>query len=287
MAGLMANLIVFLNCRQNLAAVQFSRHGDPRWASCENPGNLQDAWVLRMAPMDAPDFTVIFPAAGNSRRYGGADKLLADLGGWTVLQRAVQLFTQRVDVADIVVATGADRLEAYRRHLAPVLKGKRLTVVVGGRQARWESVYLALTNGAVATAYVAVHDAARPLTPPAVIDAVFAVARQHGAAVPLLPEAATLKRVDDRGLVRQTVDRDGLFQAQTPQCFRTALLREAFEKLRAAEPATAVTDDAQVVENAGGEVMGTPGSPANIKITTLDDLPLAEALLQAGAGRSS
>ena len=231
--------------------------------------------------MNRHAFTVILPAAGRSHRFGSGDKLLADLAGTSVLRRAAQLFTRRNDVPAIVVATSVDRIESYRRHLEPVLHGKSLVVVSGG-QARWESVYFALINGAIRTDYVAVHDAARPLTPPGVIDAAFAGAVEYGAAVPVIPEPTTLKRLNGRQMVEATVDRTGLYQAQTPQCFRTLLLREAFEKLRALGPMASVTDDAQVVELTGGRVIGSTGSPRNMKITAGEDLSLARAWIGLG-----
>jgi 2-C-methyl-D-erythritol 4-phosphate cytidylyltransferase len=232
--------------------------------------------------MSQRNFTVILPAAGKSNRFGGGDKLLSDINGSSVLQRAVTLFASRSDVFCIVIAAPPDRHDAYRRHLEPVLKSTKLGLVQGGSE-RWESVYNALISSHVQTDYVAVHDAARPLTPKKLIDAVFSAAVEHGAALPLLPEPATLKKMGADGVVLQTVDRAGLFQAQTPQCFGAGILRDAFERLIHEKRITMVTDDAQVVEWTGGRVIGVPGSAANIKITTPDDLILARALaVQSG-----
>ncbi len=228
----------------------------------------------------APEFTVILPAAGNSTRFAAGDKLLVDIAGLTVLQRAVRLFTRRADVAAIIVATGEDRRDVYREHLQSVLYGKPLHVLSGGAE-RWESVYKALSSGKVETPYAAVHDAARPITPAEVIDGAFAGAILHGAALPVLAEPATLKRMGPDGLIMQTVDRAGLFQAQTPQCFRTELLRRSFEELIQADRIRQVTDDAQIIELTGGVVAGTRGDALNIKVTTAGDARLCAAI---GAG---
>lgn len=223
------------------------------------------------------EFTVILPAAGNSTRFAAGDKLLVDIAGLTVLRRAVALFTRRADVTAIIIATSAQRMEIYSQHLQGVLFGKSLHMVPGGSE-RWESVYNALASGKVQTPFVAVHDAARPVTPPEVIDAAFAGAVSHGAALPLLAEPATLKRMGADQLVVQTVDRAGLFQAQTPQCFRTDLLLRSFETLIQANRISHVTDDAQIIELTGGAVLGTRGDALNIKVTTGGDARLCAAI---------
>ncbi|MGC8624747.1 MAG: IspD/TarI family cytidylyltransferase [Phycisphaerae bacterium] len=226
------------------------------------------------------EFTVILPAAGQSTRFGAGDKLLVDLAGRTVLQRAVALFTQRADVVAVIIAAAEGRIDLYRQHLQSVLAGKTLYVLSGGSE-RWESVYKALSSGEVRTPYVAVHDAARPVTPSEVIDAAFAGAVSHGAALPVLAEPATLKRLAPDQTITQTVARAGLFQAQTPQCFRTALLRQGFEMLMHTNRINLVTDDAQIIELTGGQVLGTRGDALNIKVTTVGDARLCAAL-QAG-----
>ncbi len=223
-------------------------------------------------------FTVILPAAGNSTRFAHGDKLMVDLAGKSILQRSVELFAAREDVAAIIIAAGAERLASYREHLQPVLCRKALHFTTGGSE-RWESVYKALCSDRVTTEFVAIHDAARPLTPAAVIDAAFAGAAQHGAALPVLAEPATLKRLNADRLVTGTVSRAGLYQAQTPQCFRTDALRLAFSKMLSAGGLEDITDDAQLMERSGAVVYGTAGSPLNLKITLMDDVRLAAAIL--------
>ena len=122
-------------------------------------------------------------------------------------------------------------------------------------------------------ALVAIHDAVRPCTPSAVIENVFAAAFRGGAALPGLPVADTLKRVDSQQRVTETVARQGLWQAQTPQVFRRDWLLEAYAKR--ATLGNNITDDAQLVEALGHPVQMLTGSPLNMKITAHEDLKIA------------
>jgi 2-C-methyl-D-erythritol 4-phosphate cytidylyltransferase len=131
---------------------------------------------------------------------------------------------------------------------------------------------------------VLVHDAARPLVTAGMVRAGAAAAREHGAATAALPVRDTLKRLAGEGpLVEATVDRRGLWAAQTPQVFSAALLRAAY--VAAGARAGAFTDDAALVEAAGYPVAVFPGAPENVKLTLPEDLPVVEALLRARAGR--
>lgn len=221
-------------------------------------------------------FAVILPAAGRGARFGGGDKLLEKIGTSTVLQRAVGLFARRQDVSMIVLATEPDRFAAYQQHVAEMLNNKPLMLVEGGRQ-RWETVMNAVHQLPADVTHVAIHDAARPLTPAAVIDDAFAHASSSGASVPATPEPATLKRCEG-GVVVATVSRRGLFQAQTPQCFERQRLAAAYRQLQQLTPLPEVTDDAQVMELAGFSVSVSKGSALNLKITTAEDLAVARAL---------
>lgn len=206
---------------------------------------------------------------------------MADLAGRSVLLHAVGLFANRPDVARVVIATSADRLEIYRAAIAAHRFSAEIVLTFGGEE-RWGTVHCALAPSLVSTEFVAIHDAARPVTPRAVIDAAFAGAIQCGAAIPVMAEPATLKRINTSGMVEGTLDRRGIFQAQTPQCFRTQALRDAFTELIAGGQCAAITDDAQVAEAAGIPILATAGSNLNIKLTHAEDLSLARAILEMG-----
>lgn len=123
---------------------------------------------------------------------------------------------------------------------------------------------------------VVIHDAARPLVSPSLVERVLEALRTHAGAVPVLPCVETIKRVE-RHLVRETIDRSTLWRAQTPQAFRTEVLKAAHE--RAAADGIDVTDDAQLLETYGGIVAVVEGDPYNMKITYPSDFDVAEALL--------
>lgn len=154
--------------------------------------------------------------------------------------------------------------------------------VLTGGASRSESVALALTG--VETELVAVHDAARPLALPALFDAVLAALAgdpNAAGALAAAPVADTVKRAhaDHERVVGETVSRQGLWAVQTPQAFRTGALRAALDV--PAEELAAATDDATLVERAGGRVLLEPAPAWNLKVTTSDDLRLAELLLRA------
>lgn len=223
---------------------------------------------------------VIIPAAGASTRFGGPiKKPFLTLAGKPVWQRSVELFCHRPDVAVVLLVLGPADLPAFReRHgiFLGLLFGN-VELVEGGAE-RSESVANALARVPAGVELVAVHDAVRPLTPNAVIDAVFAAARRHGAAMPAVPVADTLKRVDPAtGFITDTVSRANLYAAQTPQAFRRDWLAAAYAG-RANHPG-AITDDAQLIEAAGHRVMVVPGAGRNFKLTTAEDFALAEFLL--------
>ena len=182
-------------------------------------------------------------------------------------------------VDDVVVVAPASHVD----EMASVLAG-RARVVPGGSD-RVASVALGLAAAAVPDAEVVlVHDAARCLCPGDVARAVVAAVREgHGAVIPALPVADTVRRVDVVGRVVGLVDRAGLLAVQTPQGFRPDVLRRAHEAARGSSAASRATDDAGLVEALGGEVVTVPGDPRAFKITTPLDLAMAEALLGATA----
>jgi 2-C-methyl-D-erythritol 4-phosphate cytidylyltransferase len=224
-------------------------------------------------------FAVILPAAGRSSRFGDPKqkKIYAELDGRAVWLRAVEPFINRDDVAQTILVIAPEDRELFERRFRPSVAFLNIRVVDGGAE-RSDSVARALEVLDPACEFVAVHDAARPCLTPELIDAVFAAARAHGAALPGLPVADTLKRLDGDGLAIETVPRAGLVAVQTPQAFRRDLLERAYANR--GRLAGAVTDDAQLVEALGHPCRVVEGSPLNLKITTRTDLRLAAAILQ-------
>jgi 2-C-methyl-D-erythritol 4-phosphate cytidylyltransferase len=222
-------------------------------------------------------FAVILPAAGRSSRFKDREKKpFATLDGRAVWLRTAELFVNRNDVAQCLLVIAADDVEKFRMRYTANIAFMNVKIVPGGRE-RWESVGNALAELSDEVEFVAVHDAVRPCVTTDLIDSVFAAARTHGAALLASRLTETVKRVDDKLLVRETVDRQGLWLAQTPQVFRRDWLTDAYA--RRTELGREITDDAQLVEAAGHPVHVVESSPTNVKITTKDDLALAAAIL--------
>ena len=227
-----------------------------------------------------PSFAVIVPAAGKSSRFNAREKKpFAALDGRAIWLRAIEHFVARPEVQQCIIVISPDDAPKFRERYGPNLMFMNVEVVEGGSE-RFESVANALAKVQPGIEYVAVHDAVRPNVSSAIVDAVFAAAIKHGAALPALPIADTVKQVDADGKVTSTMPREGLWLAQTPQVFRRELLEKAYAaRLKLGKT---ITDDAQLVEAFGHEVRVVMGSSANFKITTQSDLMLAEALLNAG-----
>lgn len=224
---------------------------------------------------------VLVPAAGQGLRLGGGTpKALRHLGADPMLVHAVRSLLAARGVGVVVVAAPADQVEAVRELLharVPVTSasGVRVDVVAGGAT-RQQSVACALAALPDGCDIVLVHDAARPFVPADVVEAVVAAVEAGAdAVVPALPVVDTVKEVDGDRVLR-TVDRSVLRAVQTPQGFRRAVLAAAHA---AAVPGEDATDDAGMVERAGGTVTVVPGSEEAFKVTRPFDLLLAEALL--------
>lgn len=213
-------------------------------------------------------FTAIVVAAGSGTRSGGP-KQWRLLGGRPVVRWSVEAFLEAGATQVVVVVPEGEDARA-----AEALTGlSNWRPVVGGAE-RADSVRRGLAEADPALP-VLVHDAARPLVSREQIDALLAVLTQSEAAAPALSVADTLKAVDE-GVVTRTVDRNGLFRAQTPQAFSPGVLQAAYERWQGAE---SPTDDLAVVEAAGGVVRLIPGDPRLMKLTVPEDFAMAEALI--------
>lgn len=248
---------------------------------------------------------VIIPAAGSSRRYAEGQefprsKLDEDLGGRPVLHRTVELFCNHDLVSFIVVAGPAapEAMAQFRVRHADKLGLLGVQLCTGGQTHRYETVQNALKVVPADCTHVAIHDAARPCTPPELIDRLLEAAAKHPAVIPAVDVPDTLKRVSEQEVidteidpldailggagkanvrlrrVEATVDRSRLVAVQTPQVFEAGLLRRAY-----AQPDLSSTDDAQLVERLGEAVVVVEGDPRNMKITRPGDLNLARSIL--------
>ncbi|HXD85323.1 MAG TPA: 2-C-methyl-D-erythritol 4-phosphate cytidylyltransferase [Urbifossiella sp.] len=226
-----------------------------------------------------PSVAVIIPAAGQSSRFGGREKKpFASLDGRPIWQRSAELFWTRDDVSKVYLVIAPHDRDEFRTRFAHLIAFANAEVVDGGQE-RFDSVANALARIPESVDLVAVHDAVRPLGTTALVDAVVNAAAKCGAAMLAIPVADTLKRVDAATQrIVGTIDRAGLWQAQTPQVFRRDWLVEAYA--RRGEFPGSITDDAQLVEALGHSVTVVPGSPMNFKITTREDLDLAEAIVK-------
>jgi 2-C-methyl-D-erythritol 4-phosphate cytidylyltransferase len=221
----------------------------------------------------------ILVAAGRGERMGAdRPKAFLPIAGQPILLRAALAFEAASSV-DAIVAVVPEAQIAEARAMLSVATKVHAVVAGGGR--RQDSVLEGMKQAADDfDGVVLVHDAARPFVEPQLIDAVVRAARENGAALPVVGLVDTVKRVHD-GHVVETLHRDELAAAQTPQGFRFPLLVRAYEK--AFRERVTLTDEAMAVERLGEVVVAMPGSPRNRKITTPDDLAWAEELLRQGA----
>lgn len=221
---------------------------------------------------------VIIVAAGSSRRMQGQNKLWTPLAGRITLARTIDVFEASPLINTIVLVINAERLEDTSNlcHNEPWHK---IAAIVAGGIRRQDSVRIGLDTLATAEPscrWVMIHDGARPLISPAVLEAGFIKAQEHQAAIAAVPVKDTIKQVE-HGQIGATLDRSQLWAIQTPQVFAFSLIHQAHHSPIANDD---MTDDATLLERLGQRVAVFPGSYSNIKITTQEDLLIAEALLR-------
>jgi 2-C-methyl-D-erythritol 4-phosphate cytidylyltransferase/monofunctional chorismate mutase len=219
--------------------------------------------------------SVIIAAAGASSRLNGINKQFALLGGVPVIARSMLLFEGIEEVAEIIVAARGDDIDEIKT-LASRYGVKKLAAVTTGGRTRQESVFGAFAAAAKETRYLAVHDGARPLASPEVFKQCLKDATVFGGAVPGVPVKDTLKTADD-GIVTDTPDRGRIYAIQTPQVFRRDLYVKGINFAK--EHGLDFTDDCQLAEAVGVKVCVTASDYRNVKITTMEDLTFAEAML--------
>jgi len=219
----------------------------------------------------------VIVAAGSSRRMGGVDKIFAPLGGKPILARVADVCQRCNPIGQIVIVLSESNIERGRQLVAEQGWSKVTDVCVGGRQ-RQDSVAAGLSRLSNCH-WVVIHDGARPLITEDLIRRGLTEAKETGAAVAAVPVTDTIKLAGDDRIVHQTPPRRNLWAVQTPQVFGFGIITEAYRQAKGE-----VTDDASLVEQSGYKVKLYMGSYDNIKITTPDDLALAEILWQKQGG---
>lgn len=242
-----------------------------------------------------PTYAVILLAAGEGRRFNGGDsaatprKPFVLLAGQPLWLHSAMIFRERADVVQTIVVVPPSLETLFRNDFADTIARCPLDVVTGGAE-RYDSVTAALRVVRDDAHFVAIHDTARPCVTPCALDAVFAAAAAHGAAILAAPLVGTLKQshaadVSDArsasSTIAATVPRDRLWEAHTPQVFERELICRAYAARGDFQP----TDDSQLVERLGTAVHLVPSERTNIKVTTPDDLALAAAIVASVRSR--
>jgi 2-C-methyl-D-erythritol 4-phosphate cytidylyltransferase len=217
----------------------------------------------------------IIAAAGESRRMDGIDKVFAPLGGKPALSYVLEAFESCKQVNQIVVVVSKANLAKCHEMIAENKYAKPVEVCAGGKR-RQDSVAAGLKRLDKCD-WVVIHDGARPLVTKELIERGLEAAEETGAAVAAVPVTDTIKTAGDDRIVRQTPPRQNLWAVQTPQVFRVDVISKAYQKATGE-----VTDDASLVEKLGYKVKLYMGAYDNIKITTANDLLVAEALIKHG-----
>ncbi len=229
--------------------------------------------------------TAIIAAAGSGRRVGSAKpKQMLDIDGESMLQHSVKAFVLHPRISDVIVVLPAEtRALTLAWNLADVDPAQLPPVrIVAGGDRRQDSVANAFDHVGASSDLVLIHDAARPFVTAGLIDRTIDAAMTHGAAIAALQSRDTVKRVAD-GVIRETIPRQTVYLAQTPQGFRRDVLAAA---VAAGRSGVEATDEAALAERAGHQVHVVDGDPGNVKITTAEDLEAARARMGAGRAKA-
>ena len=222
--------------------------------------------------------TAVILAAGRGRRMGAdQNKVFLPVSGRPLLAHTLASFAAIDRISEVVLVVHPDDEETVSGLMSAV--GLPWSIVPGGTQRRDSA--LAGVRAAQGEA-VLIHDGARPFPSPELIGRVIEGTLEHGACIPVLPVVDTLRRVEGARLLGETVPRDGLARIQTPQGFLTERIRAALDQ---SDPT--ITDDAAAVLALGGDVWTVSGESTNLKVTTRDDLAMAEAIAQSRSAGDS
>ena len=225
------------------------------------------------------DVAVIICAAGASARFGGKKKKpFVEVAGRAAFLRSIEFFANRDDVKQVILAISPADEELVKVKWGPSLSFSGVKLCQGGKE-RFETVARAIQQVSDNIGLIAVHDSVRCCLTDKWIDDVFQLAGEKQAAMLASPVVPTLKRVEN-GAITDTVDRTGLFEAQTPQVFDADLLRKAYANLENVDTST-ISDDSGLVEALGEKVWIVETDRSNLKITKKSDVTLAEAIIKA------
>jgi len=224
----------------------------------------------------------IIVSAGKGQRFmTGRKKQFFSLGGKPILAHTLDPFDACPLIQSIFLVVGQEDQDYCLKEIIEKYKYRKISRVIPGGKQRQDSVKNGLDALPAHSEIVVIHDGVRPFVAKEMIEDSIHSAIRFGAAIIAMPVKDTIKMAQADGTVLKTLDRESLYQAQTPQTFQTPLIREAY--LRAFDDNFVGTDDASLVERLGKKVHILPGSYTNIKITTLEDLMLAELILKMRA----
>ena len=232
--------------------------------------------ILRKLSTRGAKCAAVIVAAGSATRMQGIDKIMADLDGEPLILHTLRAFQQSDDIQEIILVTREDLQEPLSQ-LCVDKQLSKVTKICKGGETRAASVQAGLDQISAQCGFVAIHDGARPLVTQVVIHDAIRKAAKFNAAAPGVSVKDTVKVVHG-GVVESTPDRSALYAVQTPQVFALDLYRAALDKAITAKEE--LTDDCSAAEKYGLNVVITPGSDENIKVTTPTDLILAAALLR-------
>lgn len=222
---------------------------------------------------------VIICAAGAGARFGGDKKKpFVELGGRAAFLRSIEFFANRPDVCQVLLAISPDDEELVKLKWGPTLGFYGVKLTFGGKE-RFETVANAIKAVKPEAQLIAVHDSVRCCLMDEWLDKVFDKAGQTGAAILACPVNGTVKKASG-GIIEKTIDRTGLWEAQTPQVFDKEILIKAYDNLKNLDAAQ-ITDDAMLVEAIGHKVAIVETDFTNLKLTRKSDLPIAEAILES------
>lgn len=221
--------------------------------------------------------TAIILAAGLGKRMqAGHNKQFIEICGQSVLTHTLTVFAQIPEIAKIVLVVRAGE-EDTCRNMIPEIAESKTVLAIGGKE-RQDSVHNGIRAITWECEYILIHDGARPLVTEEVIRRTLLAAQNSGAAICAVPVKDTIKQADSDGNVLATIPRESLWAVQTPQVFRADLIRHAYENAYVHNHYG--TDDASLVEYLGEKIKIVTGDYENIKITTPEDIPTAEQILQ-------